>query len=185
MQGSDLIGAFFKYINESATFDGDFGPIASTYRSYLGSFAVTGDPNKISNQQGKFPAPPWPQATNAGDQIGNVIEVSNDGFKLINDEVTSKTRCSFWSDALAGATNLGGESQITSKHCHGHSHRSQDLHHLEQLPIRHSSSSRMIPAQIMALVRLEEWQHQRLARRDSLPLLKLRCILNQFLEVLL
>lgn len=79
------------------------------YKSYLTSFARSGDPN---THRARISVPltiNWPVAdVGAGERIGNVVNAGNLGFRLINDDTNQKQPCGFWVDLLAGMTTAGG-----------------------------------------------------------------------------
>ena len=79
------------------------------YKSYLTSFARSGDPNKYRAQLSLPPTINWPLANvGSGEQIGNVMNAGDLGFSLINDDKNEKSPCDFWVNFEAGAIIAGG-----------------------------------------------------------------------------
>ena len=51
----------------------------------------------------------WPKPNNVDSQfIGNVLNVRDLGFSIINDQESPKDRFDFWTDIAVALTNLGG-----------------------------------------------------------------------------
>ena len=79
------------------------------YKSYLTSFARSGDPNKYRARISVPLTINWPLAdVGTGERIGNVINAGDLGFRLISDDLNQKQPCGFWVDFLAGLTIAGG-----------------------------------------------------------------------------
>ncbi|KAL8784797.1 MAG: hypothetical protein Q9195_008896 [Heterodermia aff. obscurata] len=86
-----------------------FGPFAQAYQSYLVSHARSGDPNTYRKAINIPPAIPWPKPLNDGDALAGVLEATDLGFTVnMADTQTAKSVCSFWFQAEAAMTNLGG-----------------------------------------------------------------------------
>lgn len=92
--GSDIAAVFYEpQIYPSPI------PLYSAYDSYLTSHAITGDPNKLRN---KTSTVEWAVVSNPNsEQPGNVLNVTDNGFSLINDMEISKQLCEVWQSAFA------------------------------------------------------------------------------------
>jgi acetylcholinesterase len=80
---------------------------APEYQSYFASHALSGNPNSARSRR----TPPWPNATDNGDMVTNVIETS---FSLFHhffngestDLVNTRASCDFWTRLAFWITNL-------------------------------------------------------------------------------
>ncbi|KAI9839327.1 MAG: hypothetical protein M1838_004391 [Thelocarpon superellum] len=119
LHASDLLPLFYDiYLTNPTDFGSQvayplvpgFGPLAAAYQSYLTSHAIYGDPNAARGGWGDVATIDWPEATTSSDQLGNVLNVGNLGFSLINDDQNTNQTCRFWLEAFAAASSLGGYS---------------------------------------------------------------------------
>jgi carboxylesterase type B len=102
--GSDIMADFYNGWSFSFT-DWTWSTFAATFQSYLTSHARAGDPNKFRDKNGIE----WPLVT-FGPTLTNVLDASDNGFRLVADQKTKAEDCDFWKDALAGMTNSLGRS---------------------------------------------------------------------------
>ncbi|KAF1985344.1 alpha/beta-hydrolase [Aulographum hederae CBS 113979] len=88
---------------------GELGPgftqFTRDYQSYLASFAGHGDPN--TGATGAAQQTQWDMVV-PGDEYGDVLHAGDDGFGPIDDSMTAKPNCAFWTNGFAALTNLGG-----------------------------------------------------------------------------
>lgn len=104
--GMDLSADFYNASGRPPKDDPGFATFAPTFQNYLLSHARAGDPNSLQKGAGAIT---WPKAS-FGPVLGNVLEAGNNGFSLVNDNLTTAETCDFWLDVWASATKLGGES---------------------------------------------------------------------------
>lgn len=92
--GSDLAAVFYEpQIYPSPV------PLYSAYNSYLASHAITGDPNTLRNKTSTIE---WPLVSSPNsEKPGNALNVTDNGFTLINDMEISKQLCDVWQNAFA------------------------------------------------------------------------------------
>ncbi|KAL0930590.1 carboxylesterase family protein [Colletotrichum truncatum] len=99
------------------------GLIASRYKAYFASFALTGDPNNLRSTARVF----WPVADGSQDQLSDVMEVRSPGlihsaFHLTSDDQNSRMKCQFWNGIAQQiiASNEdkveNGDEQVVLKH---------------------------------------------------------------------
>lgn len=102
--GSDVAAAFYSPTLFNVTV-----PLWAAYQSYLTSQALTGDPNALRNRTIDPPTIEWPMVPDPNaDRLGNTLNVTDDGFELIEDGVVLKNLCDVLRDALMEATTKGG-----------------------------------------------------------------------------
>ncbi|RSL52686.1 hypothetical protein CEP54_010768 [Fusarium duplospermum] len=77
--------------------------LTAAYQTYFASFAVSGDPNRLSLPPvDGHQAPKWPIADNSNDALANVLTVQapipfiRKGLELASDDQSGKDRCGFW-----------------------------------------------------------------------------------------
>ncbi|KAF9884865.1 hypothetical protein FE257_001208 [Aspergillus nanangensis] len=77
----------------------DKQPLFELYQRYIVNHARTGDPN--SSRRGKLPVF-WPKVLGIRrEEVGNVLDLNNDGFHLMDgDPQMLKTSCHAWRDAF-------------------------------------------------------------------------------------
>jgi carboxylesterase type B len=99
--GSDQTGTFFNPLNpQYANISKEELAKRQGFQSYLVSFAVTGNPNKLRNNATTIE---WPLTTGFNDTtISNVLNVESlsgaAGMKLISDPLQVKDRCAVWTE---------------------------------------------------------------------------------------
>ncbi|KIM92857.1 hypothetical protein OIDMADRAFT_138895 [Oidiodendron maius Zn] len=78
-------------------------PFFEWYESYFVSHALTGNPNILRNESGtiNWPLVPDPNAVHFAD----TLNVTDNGFELIQNTKINTTMCSRWLNALASATS--------------------------------------------------------------------------------
>jgi hypothetical protein len=102
--GSDIAAAFYKGNPLSSLLNPKFGKVAANYQSYLTSHARTGDPNKFRADAGTIE---WPKV-GYGPVFSNVLNVTDNGFRLIQDDANTEADCGFWTKTLKGLTKAEG-----------------------------------------------------------------------------
>ncbi|KAF1990527.1 alpha/beta-hydrolase [Aulographum hederae CBS 113979] len=109
--GSPLLNFLTAFYGQQAQ-GPDFPSFAASYQSYLMSFATTGDPNRLRRQQDPIPTIDWPKVEDieGRNYFGNVLNASDAGFQVIDDDKAPVDACGFWVNALAALTTLGGYS---------------------------------------------------------------------------
>lgn len=85
-----------------------FGSIAQVYKSYMTSFARSGDPNTYARKLNIPPAITWPTADGSTEQVKNVLNVGDLGYSLISDSENTRSACDFWVQWISAATQDGG-----------------------------------------------------------------------------
>jgi carboxylesterase type B len=100
--GSDQAGTFFNPLSpQFANLSKAEAEARQAYQSYLISFALTGNPNKVRDQANTID---WPLTAGVnGSTLSNVLNVDNlsgkSGFSLVNnDQFQVKDRCHFWTE---------------------------------------------------------------------------------------
>lgn len=113
--GTDILPAFLNFdVVDSALSTAllaalpYYGSIAQVYKSYMTSFARSGDPNTYARKINIPPAINWPTADDSEDQVRNVLNVGDLGYSLISDTENTLTACDFWVEWLSAATQDGG-----------------------------------------------------------------------------
>lgn len=103
--GSDVAAMFYS----EALFNVSV-PLWGGYQSYMVSSALTGDPNLLRNKtMSDPPTIDWPLIPNVNsERLGNSVNVTNNGFSLIDDDQVLKSVCHVWRHALVEATKRGG-----------------------------------------------------------------------------
>ncbi|KAK3080206.1 hypothetical protein LTS18_002846 [Coniosporium uncinatum] len=109
LHGADVSANFFNGGGLGAILDRGFPAFATSYQSYLTSFATSGDPNTNRVRTGRIPTIEWPLVKNAlgQDVLGNVLD-AGERFVLSEDPLTKNSTCGFWVEAVAALTTLGG-----------------------------------------------------------------------------
>ncbi|MCJ1420544.1 hypothetical protein MMC32_006901 [Xylographa parallela] len=83
-----------------------FALLAPAYQSYLTSFVRAGDPNA---HRARLTTVAWPVVDlGAGELLGDVLNVGDAGFSLVEDAQNPRANCAFWVDFEAAATIAGG-----------------------------------------------------------------------------
>ncbi|TVY79073.1 Secreted lipase [Fusarium oxysporum f. sp. cubense] len=81
--------------------------IFNSLQSYIVSHAISGSPNTYRNAPSTIS---WPKVSGAtSENLGNVLNVTNNGFHLITDRQGTSSRCDFWlaiHSELANKANL-------------------------------------------------------------------------------
>ena len=116
LHATDLLPTFYNLNLDLATFGGElsvplipgFGSFAQGYQSYLVSHARTGDPNTYKKTVNIPVAITWPRPDLSGDQINNILDANDLGFKVTYDGETTQSVCGFWEEVAAAVTDLGG-----------------------------------------------------------------------------
>ncbi|KAL9109252.1 MAG: hypothetical protein Q9227_006007 [Pyrenula ochraceoflavens] len=89
-----------------------FGSFSQVYKSYLTSFARSGDPNTYARFANLPPAVQWPLADASGEQVQGVVDAGSNGvsYTLLTggDEMDKFSTCDFWLQWIAAATEDGG-----------------------------------------------------------------------------
>ncbi|KAF9874688.1 acetylcholinesterase [Colletotrichum karsti] len=75
------------------------GLVATRYKAYFASFALSGDPNNLEDTARLF----WPIADGNQDELTDVLQVRAPGllhsaFRLTSDDQNSRKRCEFWNN---------------------------------------------------------------------------------------
>ncbi|KAI9163608.1 Secreted lipase [Paramyrothecium foliicola] len=73
------------------------GVVSQAWQSYLVSFAVTGNVNPLRNESQTIR---WPRFCTASRERLTTLEIADDGFKLIQDPLGTKSVANFWSEQL-------------------------------------------------------------------------------------
>lgn len=77
-------------------------PLFEKFQRYLTNHARTGDPNVP--RSGEYHLQYWPRVNGLGDEVPeNVLNVTNEGFKIIQDRQMSKDVCEVWKEVLLDA----------------------------------------------------------------------------------
>ena len=85
------------------------GSFSLAYQSYLNSFAMTGNPNERRLYLSIPRTIHWPKPNKIDSQfIGNVLNVGDLGFSIIDDQESPKDTFDFWTKIAAALTNIGG-----------------------------------------------------------------------------
>ncbi|KAF6802845.1 carboxylesterase family protein [Colletotrichum sojae] len=85
------------------------GLVATKYKAYFASFALTGDPNAMDQNPRLF----WPVADGGKDELSDVLRVSRPGlirpaFRLTSDDQNTIKTCEFWNGIARQIMELGG-----------------------------------------------------------------------------
>ena len=116
LHATDLLPTFYNLNLDLATFGGElsvplipgFGSFAQGYQSYLVSHARTGDPNTYKKTVNIPVVITWPRPDLSGNQINNILDANDLGFKVTYDGETTQSVCGFWEEVAAAVTDLGG-----------------------------------------------------------------------------
>lgn len=109
----DLLPTFYVLNNFKGVFRSrlipSLGSFSLAYQSYLTSFAMTGNPNERRLYLSIPRTIPWPKPNKFDSQfIGNVLNVGDFSFSIVDDEECPKDRFDFWTEIAAALTNIGG-----------------------------------------------------------------------------
>ncbi|BCS21121.1 uncharacterized protein APUU_21553A [Aspergillus puulaauensis] len=77
-------------------------PLFERFQRYLTNHARTADPNVP--RSGEYHLEYWPRVSGLGDEVpGNVLNVTNGGFRIIKDSQMSRDVCEIWNEVLLDA----------------------------------------------------------------------------------
>jgi len=97
--GSDIATTFYNSGGVMGLATGLLNPkmarMAPQYQAYLTSHARTGDPNKFKASG----APEWP-LVGMGPSFTKVLNVTDDGFAMVTDDVNTEEHCGFWTKMM-------------------------------------------------------------------------------------
>lgn len=104
--GSD-IAAF--YFDKEASFDimgmmARFGDpnitdIAPSLQSYIVSYALTGNPNKMAAGTAAYPTVQWPEARLGNGSLENSLDVGDSKLSIVQDSFIHAKACHGWMEA--------------------------------------------------------------------------------------
>ncbi|KAL2818016.1 Alpha/Beta hydrolase protein [Aspergillus granulosus] len=94
--GSDVLAIWYN-----PTLQGFEEPLFEQYQRYLTTFAHTGDPNKPRGHgnESEF----WPRVDSKGEMLSEVLDLTNEGFEIIQDEQVRRDVCGAWIEVLGEA----------------------------------------------------------------------------------
>lgn len=82
-------------------------PLFTEYQRYITNHAQKGNPNL---PRSKPRLPQWPRATGIDSELmGNVLNLDNEGFSLIEDDQLLESTCGTWRDLLVEASKLASD----------------------------------------------------------------------------
>lgn len=93
------------------------GLVATRYKAYFASFALTGDPNAMQEHSRLF----WPVADGGKDELTDVLRVSRPGlirpaFRLTSDDQNTIKTCKFWNGVARRIVELQGDGSDDGDH---------------------------------------------------------------------
>lgn len=95
--GNDAAAQWYNPELQHYTFD-----LFADYQRYITNHVRTGNPNDPCDQQ--YDLKYWPTLTKLDQENpGNVLELSNVGYQIIDDDQMQQSVCSTWTEALVDA----------------------------------------------------------------------------------
>ncbi|KAL3441322.1 Alpha/Beta hydrolase protein [Aspergillus insuetus] len=98
--GSDALPTWY-----SSALQGFEEPLFAQYQRYFTNFARTGDPNKPRG--GKDELVDWPRVDARGNILDDVLDLTNVGYRVIQDEQVRRDVCGTWIEVLGEAVEEG------------------------------------------------------------------------------
>jgi carboxylesterase type B len=98
--GSDALPTWYN-----SALQGFEEPLFAQYQRYLTNFARSGDPNKPRG--GKDKLVDWPRVDARGNALGDVLDLTNVGYQVIQDEQVRRDVCGTWIEVLGEAIEDG------------------------------------------------------------------------------